>query len=142
MLSARSLMKMAETDESKFQLDTFTRELEVFDGLLDQLKDAPKDSEGPLTQSYFSSFEGQAKDFQKNAKAFMRRIRDKKPYSNWDRDKLGSTSEWMLEGSPGQMNYSYNRALGTFNNLSFSDYQHLRLLESTLFFKYHQDFLN
>jgi hypothetical protein len=58
------------------------------------------------------AFLSQADDFVKASKDLMRRIRDKKPFSNFDRNLLGTSGGWMVEGSPDKVINVYNRMVG------------------------------
>jgi hypothetical protein len=63
-----------------------------------------------------SMFVNNAKSFLVTAKALMRRIRDKEPYSSGDKMMLGNAgSGWMVEGSPPRLMHDYNQLVNAYN---------------------------
>jgi hypothetical protein len=63
-----------------------------------------------------SMFVSNAKSFLVTAKALMRRIRDKVPYSSGDRMMLSNAgSGWMVEGSPPRLTRDYNQLIEAYN---------------------------
>jgi hypothetical protein len=63
-----------------------------------------------------SFFIGNAKSFLVTAKALMRRIRDKVPYSAGDKMMLGNQGAgWMVEGSPPRLLRDYNQLVDAYN---------------------------
>jgi hypothetical protein len=44
----------------------------------------------------------------KAAKELMRRVRDKKPLTGMERSWVGTSSGWMVEGSPDKLLHQYN----------------------------------
>jgi hypothetical protein len=63
-----------------------------------------------------SMFVSNAKSFLVTAKALMRRVRDKVPYSSGDRMMLGNAgSGWMVEGSPPRLTRDYNQLIEAYN---------------------------
>jgi hypothetical protein len=63
-----------------------------------------------------SMFVNNAKSFLVTAKALMRRIRDKEPYSSGDKMMLGNAgSGWMVEGSPPRLMRDYNQLVNAYN---------------------------
>jgi hypothetical protein len=58
----------------------------------------------PFASLYFSA----ADDFVKASKELMRRIRDKKPFDDFERRQLGTAAGWMVEGSPDKVINKYN----------------------------------
>lgn len=57
-----------------------------------------------MASFYFSS----ADEFLKASKELMRRIRDKKPFNDFERRQIGTPSGWMVEGSPDKVINKYN----------------------------------
>lgn len=61
----------------------------------------------PLASMYVSSCD----DFLKAAKELMRRVRDKTPFSDFDKRQLGTGSGWMVDGSPDKLVNKYNEMI-------------------------------
>src|SRR5690606_5727289 len=59
-------------------------------------------------------FPNNAEEFIKAAKALMRRVRDKDPFSDFERRSLGTGAGWMIEGSPDQVIDRYNKLIRSF----------------------------
>jgi hypothetical protein len=63
-----------------------------------------------------SMFVSNAKSFLVTAKALMRRVRDKVPYSSGDKMMLSNAgSGWMVEGSPPRLTRDYNQLIEAYN---------------------------
>ena len=63
-----------------------------------------------------SMFISNAKSYLVTAKALMRRIRDKVPYSSGDKMMLGQQGAgWMIEGSPPRLMRDYNQLIDAYN---------------------------
>lgn len=59
----------------------------------------------------------QADSYAKAAKERIRRIRDKVPYSDFEEKNLGTSSEWLVNGSVGKLIREYNQFVERFNRL-------------------------
>lgn len=57
------------------------------------------------------SFAREGDNFIKAAKELMRRIRDKKPFNDFERGQLGRSGGWMVDGSPDQVINTYNQMI-------------------------------
>jgi hypothetical protein len=72
---------------------------------LNAMKDAGKSK--TVASVYFNA----ADDLLKNTKELMRRIRDHKPFDSVEKEELGTSAGWMVEGSPDKVIYSYNELI-------------------------------
>jgi hypothetical protein len=57
-----------------------------------------------MASTYFSN----AENFVKATKDLMRRVRDKKPFTDMERRWVGTSAGWMVEGSPDKVVHEYN----------------------------------
>jgi len=72
---------------------------------INAMKDAGKGKS--VASVYFNS----ADELLKSVKELMRRIRDHKPFDSIEKDELGTSAGWMVEGSPDKVIYSYNQLI-------------------------------
>src|SRR5262249_54953488 len=72
---------------------------------LNAMKNAGKDK--TMASIYFN----EADDLLKNSKELMRRLRDHKPFDSIEKEELGTSAGWMVEGSPDKVIYSYNQLI-------------------------------
>ncbi|REF28805.1 uncharacterized protein DUF3829 [Xenorhabdus cabanillasii] len=70
-----------------------------------------------LSYMGYDSLLDQADSYAKVAKERIRRVRDKVPYSDFEKRNLGTSSEWMVEGSVGKLIKEYNGYIERFNRL-------------------------
>ncbi|TGB96724.1 hypothetical protein CRG94_01960 [Escherichia sp. E3356] len=64
------------------------------------------------------SSQGQQTDIKLHLKIYVRRIRDKVPYSDWDKKKLqDANTSWMVEDSYPKSLQAYNELVGNYNRL-------------------------
>ena len=76
-----------------------------------QAKEVSKDSMNSL-------FTWAADRYQIASKKYVRRIRDKVPYSDWDKKKLqDANTSWMVEDSYPKSLQAYNELVGNYNRL-------------------------
>lgn len=74
---------------------------EVDSGIAAMKENAASDAFASL---YFSA----ADDFLKASKELMRRVRDRKPFNDFERRQLGTAGGWMVDGSPDKVINKYN----------------------------------
>jgi len=72
---------------------------------INAMKDAGKTK--TMAGVYFDS----ADELLKSVKELMRRIRDHKPFDSFEKEELGTSAGWMVEGSPDKVIYSYNQLI-------------------------------
>lgn len=65
----------------------------------------------------FGGFKDPAEQFLESALACMRRVRDHTRFSTGERMNLGGPGEWMVDGSFGDMQRSYNSMVDAYNRL-------------------------
>ena len=63
-----------------------------------------------------ADFEKAADELTNYAKERIRRVRDKKPYSQTERNWVGTNSGWMVDGSPDKLINKYNDLVGRSNS--------------------------
>ena len=72
------------------------------------------DDKGGMNFSFINS----AGQYQLEAKKYVRRIRDKVPYSDWDKEQLqDANSSWMVEDSFPRALREYNEMVDDYNSL-------------------------
>ena len=89
-------------DMSADDLQKLTDDLEP---ALNAMKDAGKSK--TMASTYFSS----ADDLLKSTKELMRRIREHRPFESIEKEELGTSAGWMVDGSPDKVIYSYNQLI-------------------------------
>ncbi|MGH0202005.1 DUF3829 domain-containing protein [Escherichia coli] len=83
----------------------------LFNKAVAQAKEADK---GGMNFSFINS----AGQYQLEAKKYVRRIRDKVPYSDWDKEQLqDANSSWMVEDSFPRALREYNEMVDDYNSL-------------------------
>ena len=68
-----------------------------------------------MASMYFSA----ADDLLKASKELMRRIRDKKPFDSFESRQVGTSSGWMVNGSPDKVIWAYNQLISRRSMLRF-----------------------
>ncbi len=110
MIHAKRVLRAQDT--GKPDLAALTQALNEYEAIVkatEQLSGADGDAK------IGSMFIGNAKSFLTSAKQLMRRLRDKKPYSQGDRMMLNAGSGWMGEGSPQRLMRDYNQLIEAYN---------------------------
>jgi len=102
-VKAKKIVKFVTSSEF-FQnnIDELQPMIEDFEKAVNDLKSAA--DQRPLASFYVSACD----DFLKAAKELMRRVRDKKPFTGMERSWVGTSSGWMVEGSPDKLLHQYN----------------------------------
>ena len=65
----------------------------------------------------FSMYLSQSKNLVIAAKELMRRVRDREPFKGMERSWVGTSSGWMVNGSPDKVLYQYNQLISSYNSL-------------------------
>jgi len=113
MIQAKDLMKALTQDDA--DVEKAAAKLDAFEKTVDEMSTtADKVEKKPAMWSHYS---GRVENFRKAAKELYRRMRDKTPYSASEKTKLGTSSGWMVEGSPDKLVRNYNDMVGASNNL-------------------------
>ncbi|HDQ3831783.1 TPA: DUF3829 domain-containing protein, partial [Escherichia coli] len=91
MISAKQINNLIS--QEKFDVDAAMKKVSELETLVAQAKEADK---GGMNFSFINS----ADQYQLEAKKYVRRIRDKVLYSDWDKEQLqDANSSWMAEDS-------------------------------------------
>lgn len=102
MISAKQINNLISQD--KFDAEAAMKKVSELETLVAQAKEADKSG---MNFSFINS----AGQYQLEAKKYVRRIRDKVPYSDWDKEQLqDANSSWMAEDS-------FPRALCDYNEM-------------------------
>lgn len=100
--------------EDKFEPETAMKQLSELEKLTEELKAKEKAQPDPFLNSFISS----VGDYQLNAKKYIRRIRDKEPYSEQEQEWIADANAgWMVEGSYPSALKSYNEMVDDYNRL-------------------------
>jgi hypothetical protein len=92
---------LQEKEFEQISADELNPLIEDFNKTVDELK-------ADKTKTMASMYTSACDDFTKAAKEMMRRIRDKKPFSNTERQFISTGAGWMVEGSPAKVIKAYN----------------------------------
>lgn len=106
--------------EEKISLADFEPAVTAYEKAVEELRayvGAHKDEVGKVMM--WSIYESETEDFLKAIKGRLRRVRDKKPYSQTERMMLDSGASWTVEGSPAKVNHEYNELVSRSNGLRF-----------------------
>jgi Protein of unknown function (DUF3829) len=103
--SKKIIKYVKQTEYSQIRVEELQPMIDEFEKAVDDLKSAGANKS--LSGLYVSSCD----NFLKAAKELMRRVRDKKPFSDFDRRQLGTSGGWMVEGSPDKLIYTYNEMI-------------------------------
>ena len=106
MLAQRTEFEDLKADELQTLIDDF-------DQNTSELKTAA--SGKSMASSYTSACDG----FLKASKELMRRVRDKKSFSDTERRQMGMNAGWMVEGSPDKVIHQYNDLVQSRSYLRF-----------------------
>jgi Protein of unknown function (DUF3829) len=93
------------TEFPQIKVDDLQPMIDDFEKSVDELKSAA--GSRPMGSIYLSSCD----DFLKASKELMRRVRDKKPFTDFERRELGTSAGWMVEGSPDKLISKYNEMI-------------------------------
>jgi Protein of unknown function (DUF3829) len=111
MFQAKRVLRAEET--AKPDVAAITQALNDYESIV---KGAEQFSGSGSGAKIGSMFVNNAKSFLVTAKALMRRIRDKEPYSSGDKVMLSNAgSGWMVEGSPPRLMRDYNQLVNAYN---------------------------
>lgn len=100
--------------EDTFDPETAMKQLNVLEKLTEELKVKDKAQPDISMGRFISSVEG----YQLNAKKYIRRIRDKEPYSEQEQKWIADANAgWMVEGSYPSALKSYNEMVDDYNRL-------------------------
>jgi hypothetical protein len=112
-LLAKPLLHEAAKDVTKINLaalsaaeDSYDQAVDAFEAWSNQNK-----SESSNTSSYLNA----AKELVIVGKNLVRRIRDKKPFSAFEKNRMGTSSGSSVEGSPDAVLDKYNRLVDAYN---------------------------
>jgi hypothetical protein len=111
MINAKRVLRAEEAD--KPDVAAITAALNDYEAII---KGAEPLSGSGLDAKIGSMFISSAKSYLVTAKALMRRIRDKVPYSSGDKMMLSNAGAgWMVEGSPPRLMRDYNQLIEAYN---------------------------
>ena len=111
--SKKIAMLAQRTEFADIKADELQTLIDDFDQNTNELKTAA--SNKSMASSYTSACDG----FLKASKELMRRVRDKKPFSETERMQMGMNAGWMVEGSPDKVIHEYNDLVQSRSYLSF-----------------------
>lgn len=109
MISAKQINNLIS--QEKFDPDAAMKKVSELETLVAQAKEADK---GGMKFSFINS----ADQYQLEAKKYVRRVRDKVPYSDWDKEQLqDANTSWMVEDSFPKALREYNEMVDDYNSL-------------------------
>jgi hypothetical protein len=102
-IKSKNILRFVKrTEYSQIRAEDLQPMIESFEKSVDALKAAAANH--TLSSLYVSSCDA----FLKAAKELMRRVRDKQPFSDFERRELGTSAGWMVEGSTDKLINKYN----------------------------------
>jgi Protein of unknown function (DUF3829) len=112
MVKAKAVVR-AKGDSDKVDLPKVTEALAGYEAAVKELEDgAAKDKTAKIGMMVVSN----AKSFLVSAKEYMRRLRDKTPYSEGERMIMNQPNAgWMVTGSPARLSRDYNQLIEAYN---------------------------
>lgn len=114
MLKAKTLNRIEGGDSAKMDLARVQEALGVYEASVKALESYSADAKEDKIGSIYVDA---AKSYLATAKALMRRMRDKTPYSSGERMMLSQQGAgWMIEGSPPRLMRDYNELVNRYNS--------------------------
>lgn len=113
--SKKIAMMVQRTEYPDLKVDDLQTLIENFDQNTVELKAAVSSSNKSMASSYMSACD----EFLKASKELMRRVRDKKSFSDSERSRIGMNAGWMVEGSPDKVIHEYNELIQSRSYLRF-----------------------
>lgn len=113
MAEAKQLANLLSEDS--FDLNQATAQLAEFEQAADELAAYAKVHKNELPTAW-SFMDSAVENFRIAAKERVRRVRDKKPYSSTERNWVGTSSGWMVNGSPDKLIRKYNELVSRSNS--------------------------
>jgi hypothetical protein len=105
-IKSKNIMRLVKrTEYSQIKVEDLQPLIDDFEKAVDELKGAA--GSRPLSSLYVSSCD----EFLIASKELMRRVRDKKPFSDFDKRQLGTSAGWMIDGSPDKLINKYNEMI-------------------------------
>jgi hypothetical protein len=68
---------------------------------------------------WMDSYLSESQKYVRAARELQRRIKDKRPYTEAEKQLMGRNTSWMVDGSPGQLVSRYNDVVKAYNNVHF-----------------------
>ena len=115
---AKALIKLTDIAELKeLDLQKYDVALQTYDKALTELEQYAESHKAEAAKAMmFSSYVSSSKTFLKAAKELLRRKRDNKDFN---KEFFSKSSPGMVEGHPAQVIETYNRMIGSSNNLRY-----------------------
>ncbi len=124
MAKAKELMAAGDAATLEaIDLERLDKALKAYDTALEEAEEYVKANEAEAaTVLLFDSFIDNGEGYLKAAKELMRRKRDSRAYDKMELSRLGSSSGWMVEGSPDKLSRAYNDLVNRSNGLNWMNY--------------------
>jgi hypothetical protein len=106
MKSKKVVSYAQHTKYADMTADDLQKLVEDLEPALNAMKNAGKGK--TFASTYFNS----ADELLKDTKALMRRIKEHAPFNQIEKQELGTSAGWMIDGSPDQVIYTYNQMIG------------------------------
>jgi hypothetical protein len=120
MLEAKKVVTIAVSVKSPFELkDTapLAAALAAFDTAIEELAAYYEKNKAELER--YTSIERELKDFLKDAKDMLRRVRDKQHFSSGEKMTINANNAEAVEGTPARVIRSYNTLIDSSNRSQF-----------------------
>jgi uncharacterized protein YfiM (DUF2279 family) len=116
-LLAKPVLHEAAKDITKINLAALTGAADTYDQAVDSFEtwSTQNKAESSNTSSYLSA----AKELVIAGKNLVRRIRDKKTFSAFEKRQMGTSAGWMVEGSPDAVLDKYNKLVDAYNTVRY-----------------------
>jgi hypothetical protein len=119
MMKAEIVLKLSNTAElDKIDSETIQAAVVAYGEAAKELQEYAGKNESETSELFaFSSFLSATKNLNKSGKELMRRVRDKKTFSKSDRQKIGTSAGWMVDGSPDKLLRDFNALVDAHNRM-------------------------
>jgi hypothetical protein len=117
MIDAKKVLDLGAMEDAKVDVPKLEAAVNDLDALTDEtVKYASEHPDESGGMHMFTFVESPMKDFQKTAKAFFRRLRDKKPYDSSDQFEIEHGNPEMTSSHQARLVKDYNSLVEAMNN--------------------------
>jgi Protein of unknown function (DUF3829) len=114
-LVAKQVLHEGAKDLAKINLPALTAASDNFEKAVDAFEAWANQNKSEAANA--SNFLRAAKELVLAGKNLVRHIREKKPYSAAEKSRMGTSSGWMVDGSPDQVLDRYNKLVDAYNSV-------------------------
>lgn len=120
LLLGKALIKEADKAYEKIDAAAYQTALADYVAAVDAFEKWRDEHKSDKNLSNCSSYFSESQDAVKKAKDLGRRLKDKKPFTTQEKNSLGTSSGWMIEGSPDALFHEWGEAIRMYNSIHWS----------------------